>query len=630
MTCLKCGGKSEEGALLCDTCADSSFDEPKFFLNPVLIGPSLYSRLRARGSAAYVLGPNTNSDFVTVQSADLGKWIEDTSVQGLQHDKLKGFYQRCDAMLAHLGVPLKLDFPQMLLTEDASEMIVSIITKVNVAEKMYPLEAASDLYLRMGIVYWCAAHSILMRTASEGWTKSRKTYLIERAKEYLAKVSPADDLYSLAVRDMGMVCLDSGEWGAAEENLANAFRHFPNDFRIGEGLARAHFRLGNDMEALTSIDEVLAQGDMVELWVLKGQIMRKIERTEEALECFNKAIGIDPNYMPAHDELIAALREAGRLEEATFAENQRALSRRPDLEQKINEMIFEFRKARGGEEPKVEAEAAGVPESSLQKAPPKPEAEHKPSKGLIDTAKEALEAKDFDSAQIQAQHILRSSPGDREANLVLIEALMGKGNIKEAAPIVHTFYEKNNEDSRAWFWRGEVARKEGKWGAAVQYFSKAVSLDQRLVEAWVSMGEALLEHDRFSGADESFSRALEMETANARAWLGKGKALRALGRWGAAVQCLDSYSVLAPKDSDAWLIKADLLYEHEKFNRAVESYDRYIAIAGDDSYALGRKGISLQALGRVDEARGALEESVRLDPANKEAKKWLKSLREGS
>ncbi len=627
MTCLKCGGKSEEGALLCDTCADSSFNEPKFFLNPVLIGPSLYSRLRAQGSAAYVLGPNTSSDFVTAPSADLEKWIRDISVQGLLHDDLKGFYLRCDSLLAHLGVPLKLDGPQMLVTEDATETILAIVTKVNMAEKMYPLEGTSDLYLRMGMVYWCAAHSILMRTASEGWATARKAYLMDRAREYLSKVIPSDELYSLAVRDMGMVCLDSGEWGMAEENLANALRHFPNDFRIGEGLARAHFKLGNDMEALMSIDEVLAQGDRPELWVLKGQVMKKIQRMDDALECFNKAIGIDPNYMPAHDELIATLRDVGRLEEASFAENQRALSKRPDLELMINEMIFEFKRASGE---MLAAETGAVTEPGAEpKAPPRPEAAPQSPRGLIEIAKDALKSRDYDSAQIQAQHILRSNPNDREANLVLIEALMAKGNLKEVAPIVHSFYEKNNEDPKAWFWRGEVARKEGKWGAAVQYFSKAVSLDQKLVDAWVSMGEALLEHDRFSGADESFSRALEIETGNARAWLGKGKALSALGRWGAAVQCLDSYSVLVPKDSDAWLIKADLLFEHQKFNRAIESYDRYVSLAGDDSYALGRKGIALQGLGRADEARGVLEESVRLDPANKEAKKWLKSV-EGS
>lgn len=638
MTCLKCGGKSEGDALLCDACADASFSESKFFLNPVLIGPSLYSRLRDQGSAAYLLGPNTSSDIVAVPSTDIQKSMKDLNVQNLPHEELKGFYQRCDAMLAHLGVPLKLDSPQILLTADASDTITAIVTKVNMAEKMYPLEGVSDLYIRVGIVYWCAAHSILMRTASKKWVKGKKSYLTTRAKEYMSKVSTTDDLYSIAVRDMGMVCLDSEEWRAAEESLANAQRHFPNDFKIGEGLARSHFMLGNEMEALSSVDEVLVQGDRSELWVLKGQILRKIDRREEALECFNRALQIDPNYMPAHEELIGTLRDAGRLEEASFAENQRALSKRPDLEQKINDMIFEFKRATsaeeppGKEEPSETGEIKAAPSQGVQtaKPAPKPAPTPKPVRGLIDIAKEALKAKDFDSALVQAQHILRSDPDNHEANLVLIEALVSKGNLKEVGPKVRAFYEKNNTDPKAWYWRGEVARREGKWGASIQYFSKAVALDKTMVGAWVSMGQALLEHDRFNGADESFSRALEIDTNNTRAWLGKGKTLKALGRWGAAVQCLDSYTVLVPKDSDAWLLKADLLFENEKFNRALESYDKYLALVGDDSYALGRKGIALNAIGRVEEAKKILEESVRLDPGNKEAKKWLKMTSGGS
>jgi protein O-GlcNAc transferase len=277
-----------------------------------------------------------------------------------------------------------------------------------------------------------------------------------------------------------------------------------------------------------------------------------------------------------------------------------------------------------------EVSAAASPEVPSVKPTPRPAPTPKPARGLIDIAKEALKVRDFDSAIVQVLHILRSDPDNHDANLVLIEALISKGNLKEAAPKVHAFYEKNNTDPKAWYWRGEVARREGKWGASVQYFSKAVSLDQTMVEAWVSMGQALLEHERLSGADESFSRALEIETDNARAWLGKGKALKGLGRWGAAVQCLDRYTALAPRDSDAWLLKADLLFDNEKYNRAFESYDNYLALVGDDSYALGRKGIALNAIGRVEEAKKVLEESVRLDPGNKEARKWLKMMSGGS
>jgi tetratricopeptide (TPR) repeat protein len=99
-----------------------------------------------------------------------------------------------------------------------------------------------------------------------------------------------------------------------------------------------------------------------------------------------------------------------------------------------------------------------------------------------------------------------------------------------------------------------------------------------------------------------------------------------LGRWGAAIQCMDKYNMLAPRDKDAWLLKADLLFEKEKFRRAIEAYDTFLELDQDDSYALGRKGVSLNAIGMPDEARKCLEEAVRLDPNNRDAAKWLKAI----
>ncbi len=628
MPCLKCGGKSDDDALLCEGCSESLLAEYKFFLNPVLVGPSLYSSLRSQGSCAYLLGPNAGSAISLIPSADLQRVVKDLNVQGIHHEDLKEFYARCDAMLAHMGVPLKADSPQILLTDDAADMITSIVQKVNATEKMYPLEGLSDLYIRLGVVYWAAAHSILMRTGSKKWTTTKKSYMIARSKEYLSKVNPADDLYSIATRNMGMVCIDAEEWTAAEENLATAQRHFPNDVMIGEGLARAHLMLGNQIEALAKVDDAINLEDRPDLWVLKGRILRDLKRLEEALECFNHTIELEPRNIQAHDNLIETLKDLGRMEEASIAENQRALAQRPDLEQKINEMVFEFEKA-SGEVGAPEPKTIELERRAGQKPSPKPAAPAPPPRNLMDLANEALRAKDYDTAIVQARHVLAASPDDGPATLVLIEALIGIGKLKDAAPKVHAYYEKNRGDPKAWYWRGQVARREGRWGAAVQYFSKAVALDHVYVGAWIAMGNTLLEHDKYSGADEAFSRALEINDKVAPAWLGKGKAMKALGRWGAAVQCLDSYTQFEFRDAEAWLLKADMLFDKEKYKRAIEAYDSYIEIAGDESYALGRKGMALNAMGRYEEARQYLEESVRLDPENKEAAKWLRTLKGG-
>jgi tetratricopeptide (TPR) repeat protein len=623
LPCLKCGAQTVDEALLCDSCAESSFKEPKFFLNPVLIGPSLYMRLRAASSAAYLLGPTSGSEVIAVPSTNLEKPIQDINPQTMSHDDLSGFYQRCDAIMAHLGVPLKLDSPGILLTGDAAETITSIIQKVNAAEKAYPLEARSDLYIRVGVAYWSASDGVLMKTTSRDWSARKRTYLLSRAKEYLSKVPAGDDLHSIAARNLGMLCLGAEEWAEAEEHLSDAQRNFPNDIVIGEGIARAHLMLGNEVEALAKVDEMMNIAETPGLWVLKGRIMRDLERSEESIECFNRALSIDPRYQPAHDMLISSLRNTGRLEEAALAENQKSLAKRPGLERKISDLIAEFEK--GGEK-----EAVVPPsERGAVRREPQPEPAAAPFPSLLDPAMQALKVEDYDAAIQRGGEVLKAQPGFRDAELLLMEAYISKGDLKGAAPIVRSFYERNRSDPLAWYWRGVLAAKEGRWGASIQYFSKAVSLEPKMADAWVSMGDVLLEHNKPEGADESFSRALQIDEDDPRAWLGKARVMKQLGRWGAAIQCLDRYNSLSPSDEKSWLLKADTLFDKEKWERAIEAYDKYLDLNGADSYALGKKGIALNAIGRLDEARTSLEESVRLDSKNKEAAKWLRTLKGG-
>ena len=609
--------------MICDGCADACFQESKFFLNPILIGPSVFARLRSEGSAAYVLGPNTRSDVVNVASADLSKLISDLNIQAMPHEELIGFYVKCDAVLAHLGVPLRSDGEPLMLTEDATETITTIVQKVNATEKMYPLEAMSDLYVRVGVVYWAASKGILFRTSSAKWRKEKGSYLVQRSKAYFAKVIPSDDLYSISIRNLGLLCMDAEEWTEAEEHLSDALTHFPDDYRIGEALAKAHLMLGNQMEALSRLDEMLIQVERPELYVLKGRILRDISRPEEAVECFSKAISLDPKYMSAHDLKIETLRRMRRTEDAAQAESQRALACRPDLEKKISELIFEFKKAA------AEQAVVAPPAPAGPRSVPTPEKEPEPAPSLVDPARDAMDEGDIDGAIQKVMEVLGSQPELKEAQLLLIEALLEKGNLPNASVRTREYYEKNREDPLAWYWRGVVADKEGKWGASVQYFSKAVTLDPHMVDAWVSMGEILLAHQRENGADESFSRALEIDPEDSRAWLGKGKTMKALGRWGAAIQCLDKYTVLEPSDESAWLLKADILLDKGRFEKAIDSYDKYMALTQADSYALGRKGMALNSVGRTEEARKCLEESVRLDPNNKDAAKWLRSITGG-
>jgi tetratricopeptide (TPR) repeat protein len=612
---------TEDGALLCEPCAEESIMDPRFFVNPSLIGRSVFAKLRSEGSATAVLGPVSGPDVVLIASQDLERTVRDAVVTAMTPEEARPFCEKCNTLLSHLGVPLKFDDHVMLLTDDSAATISTIVQKINAVEAVHPGKGPSDLYLRMGMIFWCAHRSVLLRAAPRRWVTHKRGEFYDRARDYLSKVPESDDLRSIAEYNLGVLGIGARDWEAAREHLLKALSHFAGDLGIIEHLARANLELRNSMEAMARIDEALASADVPRLWVLKGELLEGMNMLQESLECYNRALTLDPRYLEAHDRIISVLRELGRVEEASLAERQRAMAKTPDLDQKVADIINELKKA--------SAEVAAQRVKHPPKPPPPPRPEPKAEEQVsypIELAKEALKSGNYDSAIQMSEQILREDPDSHEVQLMLIESLVATSDLARASSAVRSFYEKNREDPHAWYWRGVVAGKEGKWGAAVQYFSKAVTLDPSYVDSWLAMGDLLLKNEKVSGADESFSRVLQIDGNSPPAWLGKAKAMQKLGRWGAAIQCMDKYNMLAPRDKDAWLLKADLLFEKEKHRRAVEAYDKFLELDQDDSYALGRKGIALNALGMTDEARKCLEEAVRLDPANRDAVKWLKLL----
>lgn len=624
MPCLKCEGPCEERTLVCDTCADACLSEARFFLTPVLIGPSLFSRLRSNGSVAGALGPVAAGDISLMASSDTRKTIRNTRLEALTDEETTEYLDLCNKTLAHMGIPLKHMPQSIFLTEDAAETIMTIVQKMDQLAGADPGVLNSDLCLRLGVINWTASHGVLLRTASRQWREARKAEFVAKAKEYFLKVNERDDLHSIAIWNLGMLCSEAGQWGEAKDYLVKTRAVFPSDAEVALALARAELEVGNPLEALSIVDETLSQAPTADSWLLKGEILTKDGRSEEAIECFSQSLTVNPLFTRAHDHLISALRGMGRNEEAAVAERRKMISRTPDLEERVLHIIGELVKPTPKRE-HLEPRARRVARTRKDRERP-PSAV---SDSQLDLALAALEARDYDMAIQRAKHLVDSDPGSREANLILIEALVQSGNLTDASSSLHAFYERNRSDPRAWYWRGVIADREGKWGAAVQYFSKSVTLDPELADAWAAMGDTLLANEKFNGADESYSRALQIDGANARAWLGKGKTMRSLGRWGAAIQCLDKYNSLVPNDGEAWLLKADTLLEKEKHRRAIDAYNKYLELRQDDSYALGKKGVALNAIGMVDDARACLEESVRLDPKNREAAKWLESISEG-
>lgn len=118
---------------------------------------------------------------------------------------------------------------------------------------------------------------------------------------------------------LGVLCLQSGQYRAAEKYLARAAE-------INPKAASAHNDRGNALRGLNRLDEALAcyvkaielKPDSVEALTNRGVALRELGRLDEALESFDEALALKPNFAKAISNRNE-LRETLRLDHSSIA-----------------------------------------------------------------------------------------------------------------------------------------------------------------------------------------------------------------------------------------------------------------------------------------------------------------------
>jgi len=141
-------------------------------------------------------------------------------------------------------------------------------------------------------------------------------------------------------------------------------------------------------------------------------------------------------------------------------------------------------------------------------------------------------------AVILFQAILDVRPADVRAVLGLGDSLLGLGDTDAAEALFTQALGKNPQNAPIVFRKGELLERKGRWGAAIQYYNRAIALKWNLVGPWLAKGKILLEHDRAREALECFDKVLTFEPDTVEAWAGKARAHSILGDQEAAAKAL--------------------------------------------------------------------------------------------
>ncbi len=130
---------------------------------------------------------------------------------------------------------------------------------------------------------------------------------------------------------------------------------------------------------------------------------------------------------------------------------------------------------------------------------------------------------------------------------------------------------------KAWMGRASVALYMRKWGAALQFASKAISLDPNLPEAYILEGDIFLNQGLYAEADKAYERAIKLRGGD-KGWLKRASGMFRAGRWGAALQFIDRYLFIFPNDHEGWVMKARILREKGDREEAKKAYKRALEI----------------------------------------------------
>ena len=168
-------------------------------------------------------------------------------------------------------------------------------------------------------------------------------------------------------------------------------------------------------------------------------------------------------------------------------------------------------------------------------------------------------------------------------------ALLNLGQHAEAVDSFDKGLAINPDDANAWNGRGYALLNLGRHAEAVDSFDKGLAINPDDANAWSSRGYALNKLSRYSDAVASCDKAIAIDPNNPAVWVNRGNALGKLGRHAESLASCDKAIEMDPKYVLAWNNKVDALKELKRYDEAVAAYDRIIQLDPQNESAFAKK-----------------------------------------
>ncbi|MCC3584501.1 tetratricopeptide repeat protein [Microcoleus sp. PH2017_30_WIL_O_A] len=326
-------------------------------------------------------------------------------------------------------------------------------------------------------------------------------------------------------------------------------------------------------EALGAVSAEFVPSEAADWELQLGRDLQQQGNLGGAIECYQRAIAIDPNYAAAHSNLGVVKQQSGRLTEA-IAHYRQALEIDPNL-----------------------AETASNLGSAL------------------------AEAGENEGAIAQYQRALSLNPNCAEALVNLGLLREEQGDVGEAVRLYEQAIQVNPDCAVAYLNLGIALEERGEetganYDRAIANYERAIAIDVNYVDALHNLGYASIRQGRIADAIAYYDRAMAVQPDLAETLIGLGSSLQQQDKLDEALAVCQQAIQQLPSHAGARCNLGIVLHKQGKIAGAIACYQQALSLQPDFPEALNNLGKAFEEAGNMAEAIDCYRRAIELKPGN--------------
>ncbi|MBC6431432.1 tetratricopeptide repeat protein [Nostoc sp. HG1] len=337
----------------------------------------------------------------------------------------------------------------------------------------------------------------------------------------------------------------------------------------------------------------------------QGNTLFDLQRYQDALEIYEKAVNIRPDYAQGWNGQGKTLSKLKKYKDA-LAAYDRAIQIQPDY--------FEAWSGRGfvlGNLQRYQ-EAIASFDKALQ---------------LNNESSEVWNAKgeafsnlnQYDQAIKAYEKAIEFKPDNYEAWYKKGLALQNSNRYEEAIAAYEKVVDLKPDYEQAWYNWGNSLVNLRRYRDAFTAYDKAVQYKSNYYQAWLSRGNVLLNLQRYPEAIESFNQVIKYNPGNYQAWYNLGWSLHQTQRYEEAIKTYKKAATLKQKDYQLWYNLGNSQYILQKYEDAIASYNKAVRYKPDHSESWYSRGNALLNLKQFKDAIASYDQAIKYKPNYQQA-----------